>query len=198
MEYEHLSLKELQNLCIGRGLKKSGTKAELIERLYENDTNNSDEINFNSQSTSSFSFAGIIVAVLFGYITYKFYPFVKGVDKVYNYLNSDDFLPKLFLEYLNSASDGKFSSMFSFFHIWFWALLISYGIKTIISISHSFNPSRENITYIAWTAIILEVLPIFFKTWSINSFEDAIQIMLIVYIPTILGIALLYSKEKFS
>lgn len=196
MEYENLTLKELQNLCTERGLKKSGTKSELIERLYEIDLNDSKDI--NSQVDDSFSFAGIIVAVLFGYLTYKFFPFVKGVDNVYHYLNSDDFLPKLFFEYLDSASDGKFSNMFSFFRIWFWALLISYGIKTIISLSHAFSPSRENISAIAWTAMILEVLPIFFKIWSINSFEDALQIMIIVFIPTIIGIALLYSKEIFD
>ena len=194
MEYEDLTLKELQSLCAERGLKKSGTKTELITRLYENDGN--DYTDGDGQVADSFSFAGIIVAVLFGYITYKFYPLVKGIDSVYNNLNSDDILPKLFLEYLNSASDGKFSDMFSFFQIWFWAVLISYGIKTLISVSHAFSPSPENISNIGWTAMILEVLPIFLKIWSINSFEDAIPIMIIVYIPTIIGIALLYSKAK--
>ena len=194
MEYEDLTLKELQSLCAERGLKKSGRKTELITRLYENDGN--DFTDGNGQVADSFSFAGIIVAVLFGYLTYKFYPLVKGIDSVYNNLNSDDILPKLFLEFLNSASDGKFSDMFSFFHIWFWAVLISYGIKTLISVSHAFSPSPENISYIGWTAMILEVLPIFLKIWSINSFEDAIPIMIIVYIPTRIGIALLYSKAK--
>ena len=196
MEYEDRTLKQLQSLCAERGLKKSGTKIELITRLYENDGN--DFVDGDGQAPDSFSFAGIIVAVLFGYLTYKFYPLVKGIDSVYNYLNSEDFLNKIFLEYLNSASDGKFSDTFSFFHIWFWAVLISYGIKTLISVSHAFSPSPENISYIGWTAMILEVLPIFLKIWSINSFEDAIPIMIIVYIPTIIGIALLYSKEIFD
>lgn len=196
MEYEDLTLKELQSLCAERGLKKSGTKIELITRLYENDGN--DFTDGDGHVADSFSFAGIIVAVLFGYLTYKFYPLVKGIDSVYNNLNSDDFLPKIFLKYLNSASDGKFSDMFSFFHIWFWAVLISYGIKTLISVSYAFSPSPENISYIGWTAMILEVLPIFLKIWSINSFEDAFPIMIIVYIPTIIGIALLYSKEIFD
>lgn len=148
-----------------------------------------------NEKNDSFSFAGIIVAALFGYITYIFFPFVKGIDDINNSLNSDDFLPMLFLKFLNSAFDGKFDNLFSFFHIWFWMVLASFGIKTIISVFQAFSPSPKNIMYIALTAMFLEVLPIFFKIWSINSFEDAFEVMLVVYIPTIIGIALLYSKE---
>lgn len=194
MEYENLTLKELQNLCIDRDLKKSGTKAELIERLFENDGNYSEFS--NSQSDDSFSFAGIIVAVIFGYITYKFcLPLAKGIDNVYRILNSDDLLIKSFLEYLDDASYGKFSNALSFFRKWFWVLLISYGIKTIISLSHAFYPSRYSIFYIAWTAIILEVAPVFFKYWSISTIKNACFISIIVYIPTILIIMLLWNPK---
>jgi hypothetical protein len=150
----------------------------------------------NSKSTSdNFSFTGLIVAFLFGYIAYKFLPIVKGVSHIYEYLNSDDIIAQLISNFFESYTNGRFHNMFSFFHFWFWALLISYVIKTIISLYHAFSPSYKNMGYIGLTAMILEVLPIFFKIWSIDTFEEAVQIMLIIYIPTIIGIALLYFKE---
>jgi hypothetical protein len=197
MSYENLNANQLRDECRERGLKISGTKSELIQRLYEDDENIENSHSSNA-STDNFSFAGLIVAILFGYIAYKFFPIVKGVHNIYNYLGSDDFLAQFLSKFLESSTNGRFQNMFSFFHIWFWTILISYVIKTIIALNHSFSPSQNNISYIGWTAMILEVLPIFFKIWSINSFEDALQIMLIVYIPTIIGIALIYSKEIFD
>jgi hypothetical protein len=136
------------------------------------------------------------VAIIFGYITYKFcLPLAKGIDNVYRIINSDDLLIKSFLEYLDHASYGKFSNTLSFFRKWFWVLLISYGIKTIISLSHAFSPSRDTIFYIAWTAFILEVAPIFFKYWSISTIENACYVSIIVYIPTILIIMLFWNPK---
>jgi hypothetical protein len=192
MSYENLNLNELRDECRLRGLEISGGKQDLVQRLKDYSDKKDNDIN---SSSDTFSLSGLIVSALFGYIAYKFFPIVKGVNKIYEYLNSDELPAQLLLEVLESVTDGKFSNMFSFFNYWFWAIFISYCIKTIISFKHSFNPSADNITTIGWTAMILEVLPIFFKVWSINSFGDAFQIMIVVYIPTIIGIAILHSKE---
>jgi hypothetical protein len=50
MSYENFNLNQLRDECRARGLKVSGTKAELIYRLYENDINIQNSDNSNSKS----------------------------------------------------------------------------------------------------------------------------------------------------
>ena len=154
---------------------------------------------FKDLFEDNFSFGAILAALLFGYIAYDFFlPVTKGLHKVHGYLNSDDFIAKILMKFLDYSTDKGFSSFLKFIHLWFWAILISHVIKVFFSVKQAFNPSSENISIIGWTALILEVSPVFFKVWSNSNFEDALQIMLIVYIPTIIGIAFMYSKEAFD
>jgi hypothetical protein len=147
---------------------------------------------------STYSIQGLLAALLFGYFTYKLFPVLQDADEVYDYFTSDDLIANLISSNLQSATDGKIGSFLNFIYFWFWAVFISYLIKTITAIKHIFNPSIGTIYVISWTAVILEVLPIFIKIWSISSFEDGLKIMLIVYIPTLIGIALLFSKKYFD
>lgn len=145
-----------------------------------------------------FSFGGIVAALLFGYIGYKFFPAAKGIHKVNSFLNSDDLIAKCITKLLDYSTNNGFSGFIKFIHLWFWAILISHVIKVIFSVKQAFNPASENISIIGWTAVIFEVAPIFFKICSRSGFEEAIQIMIVVYIPTIIGIAFMYSKEYFD
>jgi hypothetical protein len=151
-----------------------------------------------TNAEADFSLAGILVALIFGYIAFKLFPVVNGIGIIYNYLNGEELVPKLFMLYLKSVTNDRFSEMLSFFYIWFWALFISYCIKTIISIYHAFSPSNQNIIFIAWIAIILEVLPIFLKIWQVITFDDAIVMFIVIYIPTIICFAIIFILDFYK
>ena len=71
MSYENFNLNQLRDECRARGLKVSGTKAELIYRLYENDINiqNSDNSNSKSDGTNLFIPGIIFFCSIFYLIT---------------------------------------------------------------------------------------------------------------------------------
>jgi len=169
-------------LCNELGLKKSGTKAELINRLYEHAQND---------KTKEFSIGGIIAAALFGYLAYNFYPFVNGLDNLVAYLHSGEIIPNIILDFLADETEGKFSDGIKFFRFWFWAVLISYSAKSLLCLYHAFSPTSENVNTILMFALVLEVLPIAIKVWSELGIIDAVEAGIFVSVPTLFAAGLI-------
>ena len=182
MELENLTVKELQSLCIELGLKKSGTKTELIHRISEHAQN---------KESREFSFGGFIAAVLFAYIAYNFYPFVIGFDNLVAYLHSGEIFPTLILDFLVEETEGKFSDGIKFFRFWFWLVLISYASKSLFCFYHVFSPTSENANMVLIWALVLEVLPVVIKVWSESGIIDAVEAGAFVSVPTMFALGLM-------
>ena len=182
MELENLTVGELKRMCAELGLEKSGTKSELIQRLSEHAQN---------KESREFSFGGFIAAILFAYLAYIFFPFVKGLDNLVSYLNSDDLIPNLILEFLTDATEGKFNDGIKFFRFWFLAVWISYVSKSLICLYHVYSPSSDNVNVIFLLALMFEVLPVFIKIWSESSVTDAISTGAFVLVPTLFAAGLM-------
>ena len=144
---------------------------------------------------SNFSFAGMIVTLITGYLAYKCFQFADGFQQFYDKLNSDETFPKLFLDFFNLNTEERFSDFINFIHYWVWAVFISLFIKFIIAFSHTFEPSKYSIHYYAISGLLLEWAPFFFKTLSVNTFEAAFKTF-VIFIPTVICASMLNSSEN--
>ena len=145
------------------------------------------------KESNSFSLGALISTLIFAYFAYNLFHLAYGFEKINDALNSENFLTKFLVKYFNSISEDKFSDLQSFFHFWFWALFISYIIKTIFSFLHISSPLVENIKFIGISTLVLEVAPIFFKSWQYTSFDKACGTA-ILFIPTMICILIMHPK----
>lgn len=193
---EHDKLNELRSLCKEKGLSRSGTISELEERLHQNELyDNSHKITDveTLENDTSFSFSGLLCSIVFGYMLFKIVlPFAKSVDYFYYKVYDGSYINSLVIKFIDYISNNDFSNFASFFQSWVWLLFVSYFLKTLVAVNHIFNPSLTNIFYISLIAMVLEILPLFFKMLAYNSIDFAVISLVILYTPTIICNVILF------
>jgi hypothetical protein len=102
------------------------------------------------------------------------------------------------LNTFNNMSEGKFSEFASFFHFWFWLLFLSFVFKTFISLRHAFITPTDNAKIVGTVGVVVDSLPLFLFVWKQKTMDDAMPSLIVCFIPTIIGLLFLYTKEDFN
>jgi hypothetical protein len=176
------------------------TDGKLVELWLKKNPKDIDKVDLSRKETIDtsdyFSFKGIIAACFFGYVAYYFYSLAVIISNVNDFINRDDFFSKFLLHGFNNLSEGKFEDYLSFFHFWLWLLFVSFSIKTLISLRHAFYTPVNNLVIVGTVGILCDTLPIFLFSLKYNTFEDSMP-MLLMYVPTIIGLLFLYNEDDF-
>jgi len=173
----------------------SDTKlVELWLKKYPNDKEKigSDIVNQPQEDSLYFSFLGLISVALFGFIAYKLFEVLNYIDVLEQEYSNNMFF-QLFVNWFKTTSqysseyvDQHYSNFKNFTLI----IFISYIVKTLISLRHTFFTKRKNSKYFIYSFILLEVICFGFA-FGFDPFSDYLKCVLILGIPTGIGYLLL-------
>jgi hypothetical protein len=177
------------------------TDGKLVELWLKKNPKDIDKVDLNKteafNSSAYFSFKGIIASAFFGYIAYYFHSLANLGNSFYNFINEDKIASIFLLNTFNKISEGNFGKFLSFFHFWLWLLFLSFVIKTIFCLRHTFITPKNNVIIVGSVGVLFDILPLFLFFLKYKSMEDAMSSILF-YIPTIIGILFLYRIEDFN
>ena len=144
------------------------------------------------QSQSNyFSLRGLFALALSGFLTFEIFQVIKLLNLAADRYN-DNLVARLFVDYLrNASSKGSVfvDEFYSKFRIYIYILLISFGIKIVLSIRHTFVSNDSNSNYVFYLLLIEAIFfGIFF---GFNPFSEFFKNIIIIAIPTLIIYGLL-------
>jgi hypothetical protein len=177
------------------------TDSKLVELWLKKYPKDIDKVDLKKKETINssdyFSFKGIIASAFFGYIAYYFHSLANLGSSFYSFINEDKIASIFLLNTFNKISKGNFDKFLSFFHFWLWLLFLSFVIKTIFCLRHAFITPKNNVIIVGSVGVLFDMLPLFLFFLKYKSMEEAMS-SIIFYIPTIIGMLLLYRKDDFN
>ena len=138
-----------------------------------------------------FSFRGLIAAALSGFLCYTLYQITQiiqlGESRYHDNLFAQSFIDSI--RYSSTKGVDFVDSFYSKARTLIYVLLLSYGLKTILSLKHAFINDTNNTKYVSYLFLVEAAFLGFLIGFT--PFTDFFKAALILGIPTLILYGLL-------